>query len=67
MAWLHHGLAERTTVVAYDRAGYGFSDPDDRPPTGANVADDLHVALRQRGLTGPFVLVGHSLGGGAAR
>jgi len=67
MAWLHRDLAAHTTVVAYDRAGYGFSDPDDRPLDAASVADDLHEALQRRGLPGPYVLVGHSLGGGYVR
>lgn len=67
MAWLHRDLAAHTTAVAYDRAGYGFSDPDDRPVDAASVADDLHEALQRRGLAGPYVLVGHSLGGGYIR
>lgn len=67
MAWLHRDLAAHTTVVAYDRAGYGFSDPADRPLDAASVADDLHEALERRGLPGPYVLVGHSLGGGYVR
>lgn len=67
MAWLHRELAEHTTVVAYDRAGYGFSDPGDRPLSAAAVADDLHDALQRRGLSGPYLLVGHSLGGGYVR
>ena len=67
MAWLHRDLAAHTTVVAYDRAGYGFSDPDDRPLDAASVADDLHEALQRRGLAGPYLLVGHSLGGGYIR
>jgi pimeloyl-ACP methyl ester carboxylesterase len=67
MAWLHRALAARTTVVAYDRAGYGFSDPDGGQLTAASVADDLHDALQRRGLTGPYLLVGHSLGGGYVR
>jgi pimeloyl-ACP methyl ester carboxylesterase len=67
MAWLHRELSAHTTVVAYDRADYGFSDPGDRQLSAASVADDLHDALRRRGLTGPYVLVGHSLGGGYVR
>ena len=67
MAWLQRELAAHATVVAYDRAGYGFSDPDDRPLAAATVADDLHEALQHRGLDGPVVLVGHSLGGGYVR
>ena len=67
MAWLHRDLAEHTTVVAYDRAGYGFSDPDDQPLDAAGVVDDLHQALRLREIPAPYLLVGHSLGGGYVR
>jgi pimeloyl-ACP methyl ester carboxylesterase len=67
MAWLHRDLAAHTTVVAYDRAGYGFSDPADRPLAAASVAEDLHEALQRRQLPGPYLLVGHSLGGGYVR
>jgi pimeloyl-ACP methyl ester carboxylesterase len=67
LAWLHRELSSNTAVVAYDRAGYGFSDPDEGPLSAASVADELHDALRRRGLPGPYVLVGHSLGGGYVR
>ena len=67
MAWLRQELAEHTTVVAYDRAGYGFSDPADRPVAAAAVVADLHEALGVLGIEGPLVLVGHSLGGGYVR
>jgi pimeloyl-ACP methyl ester carboxylesterase len=56
-------ISSLTRACFYDRAGYGFSDPPDRPMTLANVADDLHALLARAGIIGPFVLVGHSLGG----
>jgi pimeloyl-ACP methyl ester carboxylesterase len=52
-----------TKACFYDRAGYGFSDPSDGPMTADNVTDDLHALLHAAGITGPLVLVGHSLGG----
>lgn len=67
MDWLRQELAEHTSVVVYDRAGYGFSDPADGPVTAASVVADLHEALGVLGVEGPLVLVGHSLGGGYAR
>src|SRR5690348_2112301 len=56
-------LAQDTTVVTYDRAPYGASSParDRRTPT--EIADDLQAVLRSLDVTGPLVLVGHSLGG----
>lgn len=57
------GIAQFTRVCAYDRAGYGFSDPVDRPSTAANYVADLHAGLSNAGIGGPIVLVGHSAGG----
>jgi pimeloyl-ACP methyl ester carboxylesterase len=60
-------IAERTRVCAFDRAGYGFSDPAPRPQILSDVVDDLHTALKAGSIPGPYVLVGHSLGGIEAR
>jgi len=56
-------LAERYRVVAYDRPGMGWSDaaPEAFSPTRAATA--LHTALERAGIAGPYILVGHSLGG----
>lgn len=51
-----------TRACFYDRAGYGFSDPSNRPMTADNVTDDLHALLHAAGIAEPLVLVGHSLG-----
>ena len=66
-AWVASELADQVRVVAYDRAGYGFSDASDAPVDAASVAADLHEALELGGVDGPVVLVGHSLGAGYAR
>jgi pimeloyl-ACP methyl ester carboxylesterase len=63
---VHELLAAHTRVVAYERAGYGKSDPDDHPRTLARLAADLDVvidAFPHRRL----VLVGHSWGGPIVR
>jgi len=52
-----------TRTCFYDRAGFGFSDPPDKPVTVVNVTDDLHKLLQIAGIGGPIVLVGHSIGG----
>jgi pimeloyl-ACP methyl ester carboxylesterase len=67
MAWLQRELAAHTAVVAYDRAGYGFSDAATGPHDAASTVADLHEALGVAGLAGPYVLVGHSLGAGYVR
>ncbi|HET6970246.1 MAG TPA: alpha/beta hydrolase [Phenylobacterium sp.] len=60
-------LARMTRVCAYDRAGYGFSDPAPLPVDGATIARDLDEALRRADIPGPYVMVGHSAGGLYAR
>ena len=60
-------MSQMTRVCAFDRAGYGFSDPAPRPQILSEVVDDLHAALRAGSIPGPYVLVGHSLGGLEAR
>ncbi len=60
-------LARQTRVCAYDRAGYGYSDPGPLPRDGAATARDLDLALKAAGIKGPFVVMGHSAGGLYAR
>ena len=60
-------IAQKTRVCGFDRAGYGFSDPAPRPQIISDVVDDLHAALKAGAISGPYVLVGHSLGGVEAR
>jgi pimeloyl-ACP methyl ester carboxylesterase len=60
-------IAAATRVCAYDRAGYGFSDPGPLPRDGAAAARDLDRALKAGGVRGPYVVVGHSAGGLYAR
>ena len=56
-------LARFTRVCAYDRGGYGWSDPSPRPRTPDGITTDLHALLEKSGEQPPYVLVGHSLGG----
>lgn len=51
----------RTVVV--EGFGYGYSDTDVRPRTLENQSEELHSVLAALGITGPYVLVGHSIGG----
>jgi len=60
-------IAQTTRVCAYDRAGYGFSDPGPTPRDGAAIARDLDYGLNAAGVGGPYVVVGHSAGGLYAR
>ena len=55
-------LAQTTTVVTYNRAGYGQSEPGPFPRDCAREADELMALLEKASVPGPYVLVGHSLG-----
>lgn len=50
-------------VCAYDRAGQGWSQDAASPQDGQAAATDLHRLLSVAGEHGPYLLVGHSIGG----
>lgn len=56
-------ISRFTLVCSYDRAGLGQSDPAPRPRTAHDLVDDLRRFIIAAHLPGPYVLVGHSLGG----
>jgi pimeloyl-ACP methyl ester carboxylesterase len=62
-AWVQPEVARATRVCSYDRAGYGWSEPGPGPSGPRAAATDLHTVLSRAGVAGPYVLVGHSLGG----
>lgn len=63
--WLaiQDSLSMLTTVIAYSRAGYGASDPSPQSRTPLQIVSELRAMLQALGQDGPYVLVGHSLGG----
>ena len=73
-------IAETNRVCAYDRPGTilatgegiedfepSRSDPVPQPTTLQDGARDLHALLSASGERGPYVVVGHSLGGAIAK
>ena len=56
-------VAHFAQVCVYDRAGYGWSDMEPYPRTSSIEVNELHQLLHNAGLSGPFVVVGHSYGG----
>jgi pimeloyl-ACP methyl ester carboxylesterase len=52
-----------TTVCSYDRAGHAWSELGPRPRTMRQAVSDLHRLLAQAGIAGPYIMVGHSMGG----
>jgi pimeloyl-ACP methyl ester carboxylesterase len=64
-AWylVQQRLQSSARVCSYDRGGSAWSDPGPQPLTLRQEAYELELALRLSGERGPYILVGHSLGG----
>ena len=60
-------IAKFARVVSYDRAGLGWSDQSPGPRTSAQIVHELHTLLQKADIPGPYILVGHSFGGGNAQ
>ena len=61
-------VASLTRVCSYDRAGRGRSTPaPGGPRSGNDVVQDLRAMLHAAQERGPYLLVGHSLGGAFIR
>lgn len=56
-------VAKYTRVVIYERAGINGSDLAPTPRTITDLVEDLHRLLKNAEVGGPYVLVGHSIGG----
>ncbi|MRG91482.1 alpha/beta fold hydrolase [Polyangium spumosum] len=65
-AWVQPKLAERARVCSYDRAGLGWSE-DAATHDGAAASARLRALLENAGEEGPYMLVGHSMGGALVR
>jgi pimeloyl-ACP methyl ester carboxylesterase len=59
-------VAKFTQVCSYDHSGIGWSDSGPADSCSLRV-NEVHTALKNLGIKGPYVLVGHSLGGLVAR
>jgi pimeloyl-ACP methyl ester carboxylesterase len=60
---VHAPIALKTRVCAWDRAGFGFSDPSSAPQDVSHTTTDLAEALTRAKIDGPYILVAHSMGG----
>jgi len=56
-------LARFTRVCSYDRVGYGWSESGPGPRTSQHIVTELHLLLGHAKIDGPYLLVGHSVGG----
>ena len=66
-SWVQPAAASTTRVCTYDRAGMGYSEAGPLPRTAERYAEELHALLSNAGESGPYVLVGHSMGGFTVR
>jgi len=57
-------VAARARVFAYSRPGYGASDPTPTPRDPRTIVEELRALLAAEGYAPPYILVGHSMGGG---
>ena len=60
-------VAKMTRVVCYDRPGMGSSAESAKPRTYKQIVLELHSMLQQAKIPPPYILVGHSMGGGLIR
>jgi pimeloyl-ACP methyl ester carboxylesterase len=57
-------VARHTRTFAYSRPGYGASGPVTTPRNPRTIVEELRAMLASQGCAPPYVLVGHSNGGG---
>ena len=60
-------VAKTTRICTYDRAGMGWSEAGPLPRDAAQFVKELHSLLQNANIPGPYIMVGHSLGGTAVR
>ncbi len=56
-------IAKQARTLAYERAGFGWSDRGPEPRTASRILEELRTLLRNAPVAPPYVLVGHSFGG----
>jgi pimeloyl-ACP methyl ester carboxylesterase len=62
-SWVQPEVANTTRVCTFDRAGMGYSEPGPLPRDAEQFALELRTLLQRAGIRGPYVMVGHSMGG----
>ncbi len=61
--WVQPEVAKDTRVCVYDRAGRGWSEADPEPISLERTVRNLHTLLANAKIEGPYIMVGHSIGG----
>jgi pimeloyl-ACP methyl ester carboxylesterase len=60
---IQDSISKVATTVSYDRLGLGKSSATEKPRTLDNLANELNSFLENNNIEGPYIMVGHSLGG----
>ncbi len=60
---IQYELSKHTTVITYDRAGYGESPKGELQRDGKHIATELYTMLSNTNIREPYIFVGHSAGG----
>ena len=60
---LQYELSKYTTVITYDRAGYGESPRGELPRDGKHITTELYTMLANSNIREPYIFAGHSAGG----
>ena len=58
---LTDSLSKKYKVVVVERAGYGFSEDSDQSRDVMEVLSETRQALSQANVTGPFIILSHSM------
>lgn len=61
--WIQQGVAEKTKVCVYDRAGLGWSEESNLPRDAKTINTALNTLLDKAEIKRPFVFAGHSIAG----
>lgn len=56
-------LNQEHMVAVLERPGYGWSEETDTPRTLNNIVNEDYLALEKAGVSPPYLLVAHSMGG----
>ena len=60
---LWHRLIKHYSVAVVERPGYGWSEETDQPRDVDTLLEETREALKQAGITGPFIPAAHSMSG----
>ncbi|WP_369899519.1 alpha/beta fold hydrolase [Bacillus manliponensis] len=60
---IQNEVTKLANVFAYDRAGIGMSESDNKPKHSKQAVENLHTLLQRANVKPPYILVGHSFGG----